>query len=507
MVLGRYWVRVGDDSNTLYGGVRGLRWEARPLQGPGLWWGLGLFQLSASAGDLNDPRLAADLRWSPVNGLAATGSAGTDGSWRLGTELTGGRLTAALSVGRLVGFRDRDTAAVTQYRVAGSAFLYSRLGEWVGRHPGDLAAVGARTSWSGISLWLEEARGHQDGVAQTQDALGFFVPGHHLQWGARLQRTGRTDRPDVAVELGADLFYRSSDRLQLWLQSSTSQLGGDDRTARLLAGVSFFPVPGLELRAERTVQTGRTAIPWRLFVRRRTGANTTLGLFYAPLPIREGGNQARLGIEYGRSFDLPLTHPGSIKGQVLVGDRPCRERVAVLLDRQRRAWTDSQGQWHFDHVPAGEHTVRLDLDHLPAKFGLSQVEQALRVSSGHTTEAVLHLAELGGIVGRVAVAADSGPAVPGEAWPPELGGITISLSNGRVTATGRDGSFSFRNLEAGPYTVGVETGTLPEGCELRGPASWDVHVADGAEVTGTEFAIAPVRRPIRFFQSVPKADH
>jgi hypothetical protein len=506
MLLGRYSVHLGDDSSPLYGGVRGLRWETRPRSGPGLGWGLGLFH-PYGAGDLSSPRLGADLRWSPASGIAATADAGTDGSWRLGTEWGSGRLTTALSLGHLTGFRDRDAAAVTQFRIAGSTFLYSRLGQWHGRTSGDLAAVGVRTGWHGTSLWLEETRGHQDGVAQTQSALGFFVPGRHLQWGARLQSTARSDRPATGVELGADLSYRPSDRLQLWLQSNTSQLGGDERSAQLLAGVSIFPVPGLELRAERMVRNGPTVVPWRVFVRRRAGANTTLGLFYAPVPIREGGNGARLGIEYGRSFDLPLTRPGRIKGQVLVGDRPCRERLAVLLDRQRRAWTAPDGQWHFDRVPAGAHAVRLDLAHLPAKFGVSQVEQSLRVSGGHTTEAVLQLAELGGVLGQVTAAADDGAPVPGEARPLELGGITISLSNGRVTATGPDGSFSFRNLEAGPYSVHLEAGTLPEGYELRGPASWDVRVADGADVTGADFAIAPIRRAIRFFRPDPKTDH
>jgi len=503
--LGRYRLRVGDDHSELYGAGQGVRWGSRAPTGPGIAWGVGLLQ-PYGASDTQVPRAAADLRWSPAKGLAATADAGMDGSWRLGTDLAGGRVTTALSVGRIVGFRDSDTAAITQYRIKGDTFLYSRLGQWRGRHPGDLVAVGARTRWHGTSLWLEEARGEQDGEAQTQDALGFFVPGHRLQWGARLQRTARSDPPGAggALDLGADLFYQASERMRFWLQSNTSQLGGDNRTARLLAGLSFHPTPALELRAERTVQSSGAAVPWQFLVRRRTAANMTLGLFYAPVPVRDGRGGARLGIEWGRSFDLPLTRPGRIQGEVRVGDKRCRERVAVLLDGRRRAWTGSAGQWRFDRVPAGVHTVRLDLEHLPARFGVPQGEQTLRVSGGHTTEATLPLVSLGGISGRVTVAADGGPAVPGQVEPPELDGITITLSNDRVTSTGRDGSFSFQNLKAGPYTIRLAVGTLPEGCELRGPASWDVTVADGADVTGAEFLIAPIRRPIRFFRTDEK---
>ena len=111
------------------------------------------------------------------------------------------------------------------------------------------------------------------------------------------------------------------------------------------------------------------------------------------------------------------------------------------------------------------------------------------------------------ISGRVKAAADLGPVVPGQVWPPELGGITVALSNDQATTTGRDGSFSFRNLKAGPYTVRLEAGTLPEGCELRGPASWDVNVGDGADVTGAGFLITPIRRSIRFFRPDEKAGH
>jgi len=93
---------------------------------------------------------------------------------------------------------------------------------------------------------------------------------------------------------------------------------------------------------------------------------------------------------------------------------------------------------------------------------------------------------------------------PGQVQRPELDGVTITLSNDRITSTGRDGSFSFQNLKAGPYTIRLALGTLPEGYEMRGPASWDVTVADGADVTGAEFLIAPIRRPIRFFRTDEK---
>jgi hypothetical protein len=518
LVQGRSRFRVGDDTSELYGAVRGMRWESGTAggetarangarDGAGFSWGLGVFQPRGTVG-VEATRLALDLRWSPASRVTATASAGLDGSWRLGSELADGRVTTALSVGRLLGFREGDLAAVTQYQLTGNTFVFSRLGRWRGRYAGHLSAVGVRTQWRGASLWLEEARGRQGDAAQTQDSLGFFVPGRRLQWGARLQRTAQPDSSGrgAAVTLGADLLYQSSDRLQLWLQSSTSALGEDDRDARLLAGVSFHPSPGLELRAERTVQRGGSVVPWQVLVRRRTGAQTTLGLFYAPMPIRDGDGGARVGVEWGRSFSMPLARSGRIRGQVLVGGEPCRERVAVLLDAQRRAWTDREGKWKFDRVPGGMHTVRLDPARLPAQYDASQSEQTLRISAGRTTEATFDLTELGGILGRVMAGtrgvggAESGSAVSGEVRPLELGGITVSLSSGQATTTGRDGAFSFRNLPAGPYTIRVEVGTVPEGCELRGPASWDVQVANGANVTGVEFPIGPIRRPIRFFQ-------
>jgi hypothetical protein len=149
--------------------------------------------------------------------------------------------------------------------------------------------------------------------------------------------------------------------------------------------------------------------------------------------------------------------------------------------------------------------VRLDLEHLPAQLGAPEPEQTLRVSGGQTTAAILQLLRLGSISGRVRVAADAGPILPGQVWPPELDGITVSLSSGQVTATGREGAFSFRNLNAGRCTIRLEVGTLPEGCELRGPASWDVDVVDGGEVTDAEFSLAPIRRPIRFFRPDEKS--
>jgi len=146
--------------------------------------------------------------------------------------------------------------------------------------------------------------------------------------------------------------------------------------------------------------------------------------------------------------------------------------------------TDANGEYLFDVLPAGDYTITVDDGTLPG--GLEQTYDYDGLGSRHTSDYALGAEERNreqdfGYVGTGSIGDrlwfdvnGDGVQDPGEDGIP---GVTVTLEGDidadgvieTITAvTDANGEYLFDRLPAGPYTVTVDAGTLPEGLEQTG---------------------------------------
>ncbi|WP_144720338.1 SdrD B-like domain-containing protein [Agrococcus jejuensis] len=157
--------------------------------------------------------------------------------------------------------------------------------------------------------------------------------------------------------------------------------------------------------------------------------------------------------------------------------------------------TDADGAWTLPNVPAGDWTVRVDLDTVPPHLvgstpaavvvqvpvdGTGSVEHGL-VPTGEVGDTVFHDEDRDGVQ-------DAGEA--------GIGGVTVRLvdAQGRVvaeTVTDADGRYLFEDVAPGEYVVRIDLSTVPEGYEVtQGGAELAVVVGPGESVLTADFPLA-----------------
>jgi hypothetical protein len=143
--------------------------------------------------------------------------------------------------------------------------------------------------------------------------------------------------------------------------------------------------------------------------------------------------------------------------------------VEVILDRERRARTGSDGRFVFTAVVQGQHDLRANLKSDAGYFTTSGVVQTNE--NGTVNFGVARLQ--GTLVGILRNDAGKG-----------VGQATVALRrlDGPVTmaTTGGDGDFMVSHLEYGQYEATVDPATLPPGYALEGDLSSTVSVTPAA---------------------------
>jgi hypothetical protein len=145
----------------------------------------------------------------------------------------------------------------------------------------------------------------------------------------------------------------------------------------------------------------------------------------------------------------------------------------------RTTVTDSNGDYLFDEVAAGDHTITIDK---PAQYAYDGADQRdITVSPGQTTPITDQDFVLTALPKLSGAAVACGEPVPGVT-------VTLTGPGGSTESTVTDGAgaYSFAGLAAGDYTVEVD---VPEGHTAAGPTTRDATVS-GADVDGIDFTYA-----------------
>jgi hypothetical protein len=151
--------------------------------------------------------------------------------------------------------------------------------------------------------------------------------------------------------------------------------------------------------------------------------------------------------------------------------------------------TDAGGAYTFAHVPRGNYELSLDPTLLPADYAWDRRGVPVTVASARTITAVLRVAPLNAIHGRVYVDRNgNGRFDAGEA----IARAVLALGD-RITASDADGAYSFHNLWPATYTVTLRS--VPPGY-LATTTNLTVTLLDGGPVTGADFRVLVQDKPI-----------
>jgi hypothetical protein len=190
------------------------------------------------------------------------------------------------------------------------------------------------------------------------------------------------------------------------------------------------------------------------------------------------------GMEQHLREQIPIT--GTIEGFVHVpspGKRRPAPGVVLALESGLSVTTDSTGRYRFDSVPEGLHTVRIDLDALPANFNPGKrTESAVTVRPKRASRADFDLQSLSGFSGTIAIPAGQ----PRDG----LEGIVIRVNpGGRYTTSFPDGTFAFYNLPDGDYEVSIAPDTIPATLRLKSAVSAGISIRTGETPPSVTFEL------------------
>jgi hypothetical protein len=173
-------------------------------------------------------------------------------------------------------------------------------------------------------------------------------------------------------------------------------------------------------------------------------------------------------------------------------DTPIGE-VPIWLDEQS-ASTDAAGQFRFDHVAAGPHTIRAELAGVPADLVFADIpERTIAVVPYQQNDVSFRVARAGRVLGVVTYADYTSD--PDKAMQRPLPDARIIAGGDRDTFSEANGGFLLGDLTPATYELRLDPTTLPAGYVAR-PEVITVTVYPGESVQGVHFELAIPPRPV-----------
>jgi hypothetical protein len=265
---------------------------------------------------------------------------------------------------------------------------------------------------------------------------------------------------------------------------------GVDRSQALNTSAGWYPLVGLKIPLPRghSLQISYLADRDSRTLRVETGGS----------PIREP--ERRTGAEGARSF-LRLAQ---VTGRVFLDenlngildkavDQPIAN-VQVRLDGTQVAFTDARGFFRFEQVDPGAHSVRADLEGLPADMVFADVaEKTIAVLPYRENALNFSVVRTGRITGEVTCMDYRGdPDKPIERPLPD---VRIVAESKHDTFSELKGDFLLGDLPPGTYEVKLDPATLPEGYVPQ-PVSIRAVIKPGETVRDVAFRLVVPPKPV-----------
>jgi len=156
--------------------------------------------------------------------------------------------------------------------------------------------------------------------------------------------------------------------------------------------------------------------------------------------------------------------------------------------------TDDRGQYAIHNIPSGTYEVRLDDKSMPADYKADTRKQDLEIDGRSRFVLDLHVIPLNAVTGRVYLDKNNDGKEDAEE---AIEAVAVLLDN-FPTATDRDGSFGFYNVEPGAHTVKLVVDRLPSGCTAASPAEVVVDLPPDKPISGITFRLIKQEKEIEF---------
>jgi hypothetical protein len=305
----------------------------------------------------------------------------------------------------------------------------------------------------------------------------------------------------------ATLAYLATNRVRLELTAVYRQplQGASTSWQQLAASLRLLSHTSLGIVVQTPGAPERD--PLHLYLEQGLPSGFTAFFEVGRMPTFQGlGGQDPTGLDNPVRFKIALrkvwgvrTPPGGgeVRGQVTGAGTEVGNGVPVELGRYRTS-TDDDGNFVFHNVPPGTYAASVPAASVPASFAGAPPPQPVTVLPRQRQQLDLPLVPLGTVSGHVLLAAGAG-AGPGSsaAAAAEAGaaGIVVRLDD-QVTATDRDGTFSFHEVLPGPHRLSVDEERLPHGLLAAPPSAIDLGLPAGRSLDGVIFRLTPRPRPL-----------
>jgi uncharacterized protein (DUF2141 family) len=201
----------------------------------------------------------------------------------------------------------------------------------------------------------------------------------------------------------------------------------------------------------------------------------------------------RLGLPSDQNFLAKIfgQYYGTVKGRVFADlnsdgkDDPQEPGIAgvkLQLSDGPSVETDQNGNFHFSRVKPGKVAVRLASDDLGTRLRASTAgEQEITLSPRKTVNVSFGVVDYGFIAGRIFNDLQT-PGAASSSGQPGINGVRVKLiplvrtMPPLTRVTDGSGTYEFRNLAPGKYTVQVDEETLPPYFRMPAQTSWELSV-------------------------------
>jgi hypothetical protein len=298
----------------------------------------------------------------------------------------------------------------------------------------------------------------------NRDTLALLLPGVELPQTSGLDTGVRLQAAFSRINLASEARYSQSEILARNEKS-------------VIASVSM----NMQLDAANSIQVSGS---------RSFGLNNSVGQSALTISyVHRFGATSSDGFQFSRLLGLDR---GVIQGRVFFDlnsnghddtDEPGVAGMRVQIDGDRSTTTDERGRFRFQ-MSAGQYNIAIISDDLGLRLRASTLtEQRVSLSARQTVNVSFGVNNYGSVTGRVF----NDLLLTGELTAGEMPGVTgvrLSLRPVRPNATdvirtatvdGR-GTYSFRNLTPGSYTIEIDPTTLPPDFNLPRQTSWQVTV-------------------------------
>lgn len=297
----------------------------------------------------------------------------------------------------------------------------------------------------------------------NQDRIRSLLPGIELPQTRNLDAGLRLQAAFSRYSLASEIRYSTSETLA---QNQKNLLASFGVNARL--------------DAANSVQVSG----WRSIVSNGGSSLSSVVVSYTHRFGASGGK----GFQFSKLFEAGRAR---IQGRVYLdlngngqdeANEPGVAGMTVHLDANRSATTDAKGRYNFTDLHAGEYEVTLLSQDLGVRLrSTTGTEQRIHISSRQTANLSFGVSNLGNIGGRIFndVFFTNGQSITNM---PGIGGVRLMLRSSEESglviarASSSTGSYEFRNVRPGKYTLEIDPSTLPPNFLSPEQTSWSINV-------------------------------